>query len=67
MAATVRPTASPEPLRDEAPRTAMSRAGMPLDTFVDLAELYWMGLSTMVAALAASTTADDQGEGRDER
>ena len=51
----------------EVPRTAMSRTGMPLDTFVDLAELYWMGLSTMVAALAASTTADDQGEGRDER
>jgi magnesium transporter len=48
------------------PRTSISRMGMPLDTFVDLAELYWLGLSTMVAALAAGTTASEE-EGRDGR
>jgi magnesium transporter len=44
------------------PRTPTSRTGKPLDTFVDLAELYWLGLSTMVAALAEGTAAQQIGE-----
>jgi magnesium transporter len=46
------------------PRTTMSGPATPIDTFVDLAELYWVGLSTMVAALAEESASSNDREER---
>jgi magnesium transporter len=51
----------------KAPRPTTSGPTTPLDTFVDLAELYWVGLSTMVAALAEEPAPKSGMGGRHER
>jgi magnesium transporter len=47
------------------PHVAVGGTGPPLATFLDLSELYWEGLASMVAALSAGMTAAHREEAHD--